>query len=227
MQRQSRKIHEGLCTNMLRPAQDVPPRLSKVDRKPRTTDPVSFRTVSATSTLMGRRHPTARSAASRKSVIVAEYSSSGLRFKPPKTKYGRRTISLPPHAVRVLREHRPQQFELRLQLGLGKPEPDALVFCNADGTPMSPNYVTRCWQDASVGLGLPQVMFHALRHTHASALIAPGIDVVKISRRLGHADPTVTLRIYAHLFDKVDTTAASAIEVALTQDAGRGKAGER
>jgi hypothetical protein len=48
-------------------------------------------------------------------------------------------------------------------------------------------------------------MFHALRHTHASALIAAGVDVVKISRRLEHADPTVTLRSCAHLFDKVDT----------------------
>ena len=59
-----------------------------------------------------------------------------------------------------------------------------------------------------------------MRHTQASALIAASVDVVKISRRLGHADPTVTLRTYAHLFDKVDRTAASAIELALTQNAG-------
>ncbi len=104
-------------------------------------------------------------------------------------------------------------------MGLGKPDPDALVFANEDGTPMLPNNMTRRWQDVCVFRGLPQVMFHALRHTHASALIAAGVDVVKISRRLGHAEPTVTLRTYAHLFDKVDTTAASAIELALTQNA--------
>jgi integrase len=148
-----------------------------------------------------------------------EQTKAGLGFKPPKTMHGKRTISLPPHAIKVLREHRRQQLELRLQLGLGKPDSDALVFANEDGTPMLPNNMTRRGQDVCISRGLPQVMFHALRHTHASALIAAGIDVVKISRRLGHADPTVTLRTYAHLFDKVDT-AASAIELALTQNAG-------
>lgn len=58
-------------------------------------------------------------------------------------------------------------------------------------------------------------MFHALRHTHASALISAGLDVVTVSRRLGHANPTVTLTVYAHLFQKTDHTAAAAIEAAL------------
>jgi len=107
-------------------------------------------------------------------------------------------------------------------MGLGKPAPDGLVFADEEGQPLLPNNMTRRWQDVCVSRGLPQVMFHALRHTHASALIAAGIDVVKISRRLGHADPTVTLRTYAHLFDKVDTSAASAIELALTQGVGAG-----
>jgi integrase len=48
--------------------------------------------------------------------------------------------------------------------------------------------------------------------THASALIAAGVDVVAISQRLGHANPTVTLNIYGHLFKKDD---GAAIEAAL------------
>ena len=36
-------------------------------------------------------------------------------------------------------------------------------------------------------------MFHALRHSHASALIAAGIDIVTVSRRLGHGSPAITL----------------------------------
>ena len=71
-----------------------------------------------------------------------------------------------------------------MQMGLGKTDPDALVFSNENGTPMLPNNMTRRWQDVCNSRGLPQVMFHALRHTHASALIAAGVDVVKISRRL-------------------------------------------
>jgi integrase len=144
-----------------------------------------------------------------------EETRAGLRFKAPKTKHGRRTISLPPSAVEALKGYRRYQLELRLAHGLGRPNADALVFCKPDGSPMSPDGLSKAWRAAVVALQLPRVTFHALRHTHASALIAAGLDVVKISRRLGHADPTVTLRTYAHLFDKVDTAAASAIEAAL------------
>jgi len=144
-----------------------------------------------------------------------EETKAGLRFKPPKTKHGRRTISLPPGAVTVLRDHRRKQLELRVALGLGKPDPDALVFCNPDGSPMSPDNLSRDWIRACKTLGLPQVMFHALRHTHVSALIAANVDVVQISRRIGHGSPAVTLRIYAHFFKSTDAAAATAIEAAI------------
>jgi hypothetical protein len=49
----------------------------------------------------------------------------------------------------------------------------------------------------------------------ASALITEGIDVLTISRRIGHASPVVTLGIYGHLFSETDRTAAKAIETAL------------
>jgi integrase len=62
---------------------------------------------------------------------------------------------------------------------------------------------------------LPVVRFHALRHTHASALIAAGLDVVKTSKRLGYANPTITLNIHAHLFNRTDTAAAAASEAVL------------
>jgi integrase len=144
-----------------------------------------------------------------------EETAQGLRLKPPKTKHGRRTISLPPSTVAVLRDHRVKQLERRLALGLGRPAADALVFSNVDGSPMSPRKLSRDWLRTGVELGLPRVMFHALRHTHASALIAAGLDVVAISRRLGHANPTVTLNIYGHLFNRTDPAAAAAIEIIL------------
>jgi integrase len=58
---------------------------------------------------------------------------------------------------------------------------------------------------------MPEVTFHALRHTHASQLIDEGVNIVTISKRLGHAKPDITLRIYAHLFRKDDRKAAEAI----------------
>jgi integrase len=142
---------------------------------------------------------------------LEELKDGSLRFKDPKTEAGRRTISLPASTVQVLREHRRKQLEQRLQLGLGKPPADALVFPGLDGEPMSPDRLSWRWRNTCKSLSLPRVNFHALRHTHASALIAAKEDIVKISRRLGHSSPTVTLSVYAHLFEHDDTSAALAI----------------
>jgi integrase len=66
-----------------------------------------------------------------------------------------------------------------------------------------------------MGQGGDGLTVHALRHTYASQLIDAGVDIVTISRRLGHAKPDITLRIYAHLFRKDDSKAANAINGAL------------
>jgi integrase len=144
-----------------------------------------------------------------------EQTSTGLRFKSPKSKYGRRVISLPQSAVSTLSQHRKEQLEFRMALGMGKPKPDALVFCNYDRTPISPNSFSVTWGTTISRAGLPDVTFHACRHSHASALIAAGIDVVSVSRRLGHSSPVITLGTYAHLFQNTDTRAAEAIEQVL------------
>jgi len=99
-----------------------------------------------------------------------------------------------------------------MQLGMGKAGPGALVFCNHDGSPISPNYISKIWRMAIPEIpDLPKVSFHSLRHSHASALIAAGIDVVKVSRHLGHSSPVITLGVYAHLFGDGDDGAAAAI----------------
>jgi integrase len=110
-----------------------------------------------------------------------EETQAGLRFKAPKTAHGRRIISLPMKAARC-------SGEMRLALGLGKPNNDTLLFGGLDGSPMRPNQLSWLWLSACKALKLHKVSFHVLRHTHASALIAAGLDVVAVSRRL--ATPT-------------------------------------
>jgi hypothetical protein len=44
--------------------------------------------------------------------------------------------------------------------------------------------------------------FHDFRHRAASLLISTYPEVVFVSRQLGHANPAITLSVYAHLFDK-------------------------
>ena len=63
---------------------------------------------------------------------------------------------------------------------------------------------------------LPRVMFHALRHSHASALIAAGVDNRDRQRPTRDGSPAITLTVYAPLFADTDKTAASAIEAAMT-----------
>ena len=85
----------------------------------------------------------------------------------------------------------------------------------ADRGPLSPNAVSAAWAHFADNIGQPDVTFHALRHTHASQLIDAHVDIVTISKRLGHAKPDTTLRVYAHLFRKDDGKAAAAINAAL------------
>lgn len=144
-----------------------------------------------------------------------EETAAGLRFKPPKTRHGYRTVSLSPWVIEILRAHRRRQLEQRLVLGLGRPGPEDLVFALADGSPYAPDKLSRDWGNVVRDRKLPAVMFHALRHSNASALIAGGVDIVTVSRRLGHGSPEITLRVYAHLFNGVDTAAADAIEAAM------------
>jgi integrase len=134
----------------------------------------------------------------------------GLLFKAPKTRHGRRTITLPSSTVAVLREHWKATLARRLQLGQGKTPADALVFATWDGSTRSPNAMSKEWRRAVHAAKL-KATFHSLRHSHASSLIAAGIDVLSISRRLGHGSPAITLGVYGHLF-KPDDRAAAAID---------------
>ncbi len=140
---------------------------------------------------------------------IEETKVHGVRLKAPKTKAGRRDISMPDVLVDVLRDMRKVRLEIQIALGLGKLPDDALLFAEFGGSLPSQKYYSKAWSD--IGVGVP---FHALRHTHASQLIDAGVDIVTISKRLGHAKPDITLRIYAHLFRKDDSKAAAAINAA-------------
>lgn len=69
------------------------------------------------------------------------------------------------------------------------------------------------WRRIREAVGLPsEVTLHTLRHTYASNLIASGCDVVTVQRALGHAQPSITLNTYSHLWPSAEdkTRAATA-----------------
>jgi len=139
----------------------------------------------------------------------------GIRFKAPKSKAGKRDITMPDILVEALHKHRKAQLELRLQLGLGKLPDDALLFATIEDRPLATIDVSCEWGRFAGRIGLPEITFHALRHTHASQLIDAGVDIATISKRLGHATPGITLNVYAHRFRQDDGKAAAAINAAV------------
>jgi len=141
-----------------------------------------------------------------------EQTKSGLRIKAPKTKHGRRTIALPPSVVTELKAYPLKLHELRLSLGMGRASNDDLLFPRFDGKIRSPHWLTQKFALLMDALKISGVTFHSLRHTHASQLIAAGMDVLTISRRLGHGSPAITLGVYGHLFSNTDARAAEIME---------------
>ena len=66
------------------------------------------------------------------------------------------------------------------------------------------------------GVGMPDVVFHAMRHTPASQLIDAGDGYSDDQQAPCHANPNIMLKVYAHLFRNMDEEAADAIDAALS-----------
>jgi integrase len=145
-----------------------------------------------------------------------EQTKARLRFKSPKTKNGRRNISISPWLITELRAHRTWQQERRLSLGMGRAPEDSLVFARWDGSTRSPHWLTQKFALAMAALKIDCTL-HGLRHTHVSQLIASGLDVLTISRRIGHASPAITLSIYGHMFSNTDARAAEIMEATFSR----------
>ena len=76
------------------------------------------------------------------------------------------------------------------------------------------NFRRRAWIPAVEEAGLAPLRYHDLRHSHAALLIVQGEHPKLIADRLGHASPTVTMAIYAHLFPGLDEEAADRLDKA-------------
>jgi integrase len=121
------------------------------------------------------------------------------------TKSGRsRTVSLDPGTVQVLRDRRKRQDGERLKVGPEWCGTDDYVFSTAWGKPIHPDTVSSLMTALIVthndrqGEPLPHARLHDLRHVHATTLLLAGVPVHVVAARLGHADPSITLRVYAH-----------------------------
>ncbi len=134
------------------------------------------------------------------------------RIVEPKTQSSRRRIALPATAVEALREHRVRQERERSQANEGWEDND-LVFPNTVGRPLDGMNLMKYWFLPLLKRArLPRIRFHDLRHTAATLLLGQGIHVKVVSEMLGHADVSITLRIYAHVLPHMQQQAADAMD---------------
>jgi len=145
---------------------------------------------------------------------LEETKGAGLRFKQPKTQKGRRTVALPAITVERLRQHRALQAETRLALGSGYQDGD-LVCAMHDGTPWKPSNFSYTFRVVALRLGLTDLRFHDLRHSHATELLRSGIHPKIVSERLGHSTVGITLDTYSHVLPDMQEQAAATVDDAL------------
>lgn len=150
----------------------------------------------------------------------------------PKTRSGRRLISLPPGIVALLKEHRDSQHRERWEWGEAYQD-NGLIFCAEDGSVLSPDAVSRAFRALATAAGLPPIKLHEGRHTAASLALEAGLDIKVVSAALGHSGTQITRDLYQHVRVAVADEAAAAVESLVTrrergsaEASTRGRAGE-
>lgn len=130
-----------------------------------------------------------------------------------------RSIKIPSFVVELLQELRKEQIQEIMKQGTawqGSISANAKVFTRADGKPIHPCSVTDWFEKFLKRHNLPDVCVHSLRHTNATLMIASGVDLRTVSKRLGHAQMTTTANIYTHAIRTADERASQVLDDILT-----------
>lgn len=116
----------------------------------------------------------------------------------PKSRYGDRVVAVDEDTVTALREHHRRQLEEQLSAGTAWQD-TGFVFTRADGSRLTPAWVTRRFRQLTESAGLPCIRLHDLRHSSASLGLASGESLKEISDRLGHSSIAITADTYTHV----------------------------
>lgn len=81
-------------------------------------------------------------------------------------------------------------------------EPGNYVFGGDGG--LSPSCIRDELKKGIKKSGVKEIRLHDFRHSHATWLINNGVNIVAVSRRLGHKDISTTLKVYSHLLESTD-----------------------
>jgi integrase len=128
-----------------------------------------------------------------------------------KTRASRRLIAMPETLVQVLREH-------KTYLDSIDPAKVNYVVSTKKLGPIHQRNLTAAMQEIIKTADLPRIRFHDLRHTHASLLLANGVNAKVIQERLGHSRIDTTLNTYSHVFPSQQREAADLFDSLMKKD---------
>ena len=150
-------------------------------------------------------------------VQSAKYNKTeGMHIGQPKTSRSVRKVKVPQEVIQLMREFKAEQDEYIFNMG-SKWKGSDYLFTQYDGKLMSIQTPYEWLKSFCEEHGLAFKGIHSTRHTFASHMIASKMDIVQVSRTLGHTLPSTTLNIYSHLIQDASDEACSVAEGILSK----------
>lgn len=148
---------------------------------------------------------------------VVKLTDEEIIVKDPKTSAGNRYVYFSHEMETLLNEYRQQcEYETLNYDERKLTDADYIFRRKGEALPMTPSTFTRRFKLILRKHGLPDNLnVHSLRHTNASLLIAGGADVTTVAGLLGHSQPSTTLDIYSHAFDKNKRAASQRMQASI------------
>ena len=128
-----------------------------------------------------------------------------------KTDAGDRVITLPPSMVRILRDAMWQDV-MEEEEDLDAWKGAGWIVHSRHGARVNKDTPSKWFRKFADAHGYQGLTFHGLRHVHASVLLQHHVDLQSVSSRMGHSDPSVTLRAYADAMPARDQEAAATMD---------------
>ena len=123
-------------------------------------------------------------------------------LKSPKTDSSKRKVFIPKSVAQCLIDLKKDQEEIIEALG-NEYQNYNLVMATTFGFPIGDSYLRTKMQDIIVELGLPDVVFHSLRHTSVTyKLKLSGGDIKAVQGDSGHAQADMVTEVYGHILDE-------------------------
>ncbi|WP_099224522.1 tyrosine-type recombinase/integrase [Listeria costaricensis] len=119
-------------------------------------------------------------------------------FIPTKNKHSKRKVAIDRHTIELLKNHQATKKSRPAK------NPNQLICTDQNGNLPANITINRLLIKICATCEIPTISFHALRHTHASILLFEGVNILSVSKRLGHHNVTTTQQTYLHIIQEME-----------------------